>query len=63
MFDPFEYLSHKKILLIGNADLKTEPNYSEYLGSVFKSAFPISSIFLFDRYSNGSNIKNTLQYI
>jgi hypothetical protein len=30
MFDPFEYLSHKKILLIGNADLKTEPNYSEY---------------------------------
>jgi len=30
MFDPFEYLSNKKILLIGNADLKTEPNYSEY---------------------------------
>jgi hypothetical protein len=30
MFDPFTYLKNKKCLLIGNAVLDKEPNYSDY---------------------------------
>lgn len=75
MFDPFEYLSNKKILLIGNADLKTEPNYSEYdciarinLGILdkpcdvwFNNLVYQAHEFLFNRYGRYPEFKNIIR--